>query len=151
MQDDTRVVQIAAAKRAAPITISGISLDGQRISSKSLDGIVVVNAWASWCRTCILEWRDLQEVARDNPDVEFLGLNESDSKQAALKFLTTHPTNYEHIFDPDNAILNKIKDLPSLSIPTTLILDKQHRIAARILGQVYRGKLQEILSNLRAE
>lgn len=150
-QNGTGVSRISPTKRTEPITISGYSLQGQKLSTKALDGIVVVNAWASWCRTCILEWRDLQDVSKVNPDVSFLGLNESDSKQEALKFLSSHQTNYGHIFDPDNAILNSIQGLPSLAIPTTIVLDKKHRIAARIMGQVHGGDLKDIISKLRAE
>lgn len=83
--------------------------------------------------------------------MSFLGLNESDTKQAAVKFLSTHQTTYGHIFDPDNAILKRIKDLPSLAIPTTLVLDSQHRIAARIMGQVHGDDLERIINDLRSE
>lgn len=149
--DASSVVLISASKRSEPITISGVTLDGDNLSTNALDGIVVVNAWASWCRTCILEWPDLQEVALENPTVSFLGLNESDTKQAALKFLDSHPTNYQHIFDPNNEILNKFKDLPSLAIPITLVLDNKRRVAARIMGRVHSEDLQNIINDLAAE
>ena len=149
--DSSNVVLISASERSDPITISGMTLEGVNLSTTTLDGMVVVNAWASWCRTCILEWRDLQEVALANPNVSFLGLNESDSKQAALKFLDSNPTNYQHIFDPNNEILNDIKDLPSLAIPITLLLDNKHRVAARIMGRAHSADLQKIINALADE
>ena len=147
----TGVVRLGPEHRHAPISLSGDSLTGERVATSSFTGIVVINAWASWCRTCIFEWKALQDVAASHPEVAFVGLNESDSKQAAIKFVTAHPSKYPHLFDPHNAILNSIKELPSLSIPTTLVLDRHHRIAARIMGRVTAQDLSDILSDLQSE
>ena len=144
-------VRIAPTRRHSPVVLSGTTLAGTSLSTANTNGVIVVNAWASWCRNCIFEWRDLQRVSKHYPDVAFLGLDESDSKQAATKFLAAHPTSYQHIFDPNNAILNRIKDLPSVVIPTTLVLDKQHRVAARIMGRINPDDLQNIISALLAE
>ena len=149
--DGTGVVRIAQENRHSPVVVSGPTLSGSTLSTATVPGVLVVNAWASWCRNCIFEWRDLQRVSKHYPDVAFLGLDESDSKQAATKFLAAHPTSYQHIFDPNNAILNRIKDLPSVVIPTTLVLDKQHRVAARIMGRINPDDLQNIISALLAE
>jgi len=144
-------VRISAARRHSPIVLSGPTLADTSLSTASINGVIVVNAWASWCRNCIFEWRDLQQLSKANSNVTFLGLDESDSRPAAKKFLAAHPTRYQHIFDPNNAILNGIKDLPSVAIPTTLVLDKQHRIAARIMGRINSDDLQNIISDLVAE
>ena len=144
-------VRIAPAHRHNPILISGPSLTGTSLSTASMNGVIVVNAWASWCRNCSFEWRDLQRLSEAHPDVTFLGLDESDSKTAAKKFLAAHPTSYQHLFDPNNSILNRIKDLPSVAIPTTLVLDKQHRVAARIMGRINPDDLQNLISALVAE
>jgi len=150
-QGGAGIVQIAPDRRHERITIAGQTLDGMAVSTQTMKGIVVVNAWASWCRNCAFEWRDLQTVSLANTDVHFLGLNESDTQTAAQAFLGEHPTSYQHIFDPHNVALNRIKDLPSVSIPTTLVLDQQHRVAARIMGRVSSKDLTKIIRDLRTE
>jgi thiol-disulfide isomerase/thioredoxin len=149
--DGTGVVRISPARRHSPVVLSGTTLAGTSLSTSNIHGVIVVNAWASWCRNCIFEWRDLQRVSNSHINVAFLGLDESDSKQTATKFLAAHPTSYQHIFDPDNAILNRIKDVSSVAIPTTLVLDKQHRVAARIVGRINSEELENIVSDLLAE
>jgi thiol-disulfide isomerase/thioredoxin len=150
-QEGTGSVRIAPDNRGTPLTIAGTTLTDRNFSTSSVKGIIVVNAWASWCRNCLFEWRDLQTIARNNPEVKFLGLNESDSKQAATKFIADHPTSYEHIYDRDNHVLNQIRGLPSVAIPTTIVLDKQHRLAARIMGPIDLRNLEEIVTSLKTE
>ena len=150
-QDGVGTVRIAPAKRDEPITIAGQTMSGTNLSTKTMDGIIVVNAWASWCRNCIFEWKDLQALSRAYPNVHFLGLNESDSKSSAQAFLKSHPSEYQHIFDPDNRIFNKLPGLPSLSIPMTLVLDPKHRVAARIMGRVDKQVLSDIITDLVTE
>ena len=144
-------VRLAPSERKQPLVLRGTSVTGLPLSTTRLEGIVVINAWASWCQTCLAEWPALQEVATSNPQIKFLGLNESDTKVSALKFLKDHPSNYEHIFDPHNQVLGSVPSLQSLAIPTTLILDKKHRIAARIMGEVKAGNLNTILNELSTE
>jgi thiol-disulfide isomerase/thioredoxin len=144
-------VRLAPSERKLPLVLHGTTLAGLPLSTNRLDGILVINAWASWCQTCVAEWPTLQEVAASHPHIKFLGLNESDTKASALKFLQDHPTRYGNIFDPHNEVLGSIPSLQSLAIPTTLVLDKQHRIAARIMGQVKADSLNSILDDLSAE
>lgn len=150
-QDGVGTVRIAPAKRDEPIEIAGQTMSGTNLSTNTMDGIIVVNAWASWCRNCIFEWKDLQALSRAYPNVHFLGLNESDSKSSAQAFLKSHPSEYQHLFDHDNRIFNKLPGLPSLSIPMTLVLDAKHRVAARIMGRVDKQSVGEILSSLSTE
>jgi len=144
-------IRFAPTQRKLPLILRGTSVAGLPLSTSQLNGVVVINAWASWCQTCVAEWSTLQEVAASHPHIKFLGLNESDTKVSALKFLHDHPTRYGNIFDPHNAVLGSVPSLQSLAIPTTLVLDKQHRIAARIMGQVKADSLNSILDDLSAE
>ena len=150
-QDGVGTVRIAPAKRDEPIEIAGQTLTGKSLSTQTMNGMIVVNAWASWCRNCIFEWKDLQALSQAYPNVHFLGLNESDSKSSAQAFLKSHPSEYQHLFDHDNRIFNKLPGLPSLSIPMTLVLDAKHRVAARIMGRVDKQSVGEILSSLSTE
>jgi len=150
-RNGTSSIRIALAQRQPPITLSGHTLTNSLLSTKDLDGIVVINAWASWCRSCLFEWLDLQDVAKTHPQATFLGLNESDTRPAAKAFLQHHPASYDHLFDPDSRVFNAIPDLPSLSIPMTLVLDRKHRIAARIMGRVNRDDLSHIIDELSSE
>jgi cytochrome c biogenesis protein CcmG/thiol:disulfide interchange protein DsbE len=69
----------------------------------------VVNAWASWCGPCRLEFPHFQDTAaRRGDEVAFLGIDVDDSDDAATTFLSTHPIPYGSVSDPDKEIVNKL-------------------------------------------
>ena len=71
---------------------------------------VVVNAWASWCGPCRLEFPDFQAVAADRGDeVAFLGVDTDDSTDAANDFLAELPLPYPSIRDPDSDVRDELE------------------------------------------
>ena len=82
----------------------------------------------------------------------FLGLNTRDSLAAAKNFVERFTIEYENIEDQTGKILLEFKDtLAPNAIPTTLVLDKEGKVAARILGPVDVSLLRGFITNLLEE
>ena len=126
----------ADAREPAP-AIAGTTLDGEQLDVADLRGrVVVLNSWASWCAPCRDEVPDFVSLAEGaNPDdVAVVGLNVTDDPFAAQSFVDEFGVPYPSIVDEDGAILRTIPGVPPSSLPSTVILDREGRIAARIVG-----------------
>lgn len=145
------ITEIALSDREGPIEISGTTLDGGEVSTADMSGVVVVNAWASWCAPCRDEWPIFVDIQKTYPKVNLLGLNEADDSQAAGDFLSAQGGNWPHISDPNQAIAAKADVVPGSYLPGTIVLDNQHRVAAKFVGPVNKSDLTRILKQLLAE
>ena len=145
------LIEIAETDRETPIEISGPGFAGEQINTKDMSGIVIVNAWASWCSPCREEWPILVDIQNEYPAVNILGLNEADDKDAATNFLNEQKGSWPHISDPNQAIASKADVVQGSYLPGTIVLDKQHRVAAKFIGQVNKEDLSRILNQLAAE
>lgn len=133
----TTVDQTALAGAPAPLADLHESAgtiepsDTQRFAAKlrELRGYpVVVNAWASWCGPCKLEFPFFRAAAtREGKRVAFLGLNVSDNRQDAQAFLRKQPVPYPHLEDGDARIVQKAGAAGGL--PTTIFYDADGRRA----------------------
>jgi thiol-disulfide isomerase/thioredoxin len=148
---NANLIEIADSNRGESIEISGPELNGDQISTDDMSGIVIVNAWASWCPPCREEWPIFVEIQQEYPAVNLLGLNEADDINAAEEFLGTQDGSWPHISDPNQAIAIKSDVLDGSYLPGTIILDKQHRVAAKFIGAVNKEDLVRILNQLVAE
>ncbi|MEV0997471.1 TlpA disulfide reductase family protein [Nonomuraea sp. NPDC050202] len=144
----------AAERRPAP-AVEGPTLDGATASLAAHRGkVVVLNFWASWCGPCRAEAPVLKEVAAKTKGsgVEFLGVDFKDRQADAKAFERTEQTGYPHIFDqPGKVALAFQGTVPPAAIPSTLIIDKQGRIAARALGAVKYTDLMNAVTKVRDE
>jgi thiol-disulfide isomerase/thioredoxin len=137
---DGRITEVPQADRAAPIDLDAQTLDGQSISLADLRGKpVVINVWWSGCPPCRIEQPMLNEVADDlGSSVHIVGINIKDSSpDNALAYVRSHDVPYPSIYDPSGkALLSFQGKLSPRTIPSTLVLDSQGRIAAAISGRV---------------
>lgn len=144
---------IPEAERGQPLTLAGMDLDGAPLSlSDSLGDVTVVNSWATWCAPCRTEMPEFADVATklDGQGVTFVGINVQDDLEAAREY--TADTPYRSIVDPDGSLVAQIPDVPPRSLPITVILDGQGRVAVRIVGPIVLGTLEDtVLSVLAAE
>jgi thiol-disulfide isomerase/thioredoxin len=145
------LIEIASNERESPIEISGPGLTGGQISTADMTGVVIVNAWASWCAPCREEWPILAEIQTENLTVNLLGLNEADDSEAAADFLASQEGNWPHISDPNQSIAAGADVVQGSYLPGTVVLDKQHRIAAKFIGPVNKSDLQRIVTQLLGE
>jgi thiol-disulfide isomerase/thioredoxin len=138
-------------RHAAP-ALTGKTFDGSQLSLRTvgLGKVVVLNVWASWCGPCRQESPMLGAAAKTYAakGVVFVGIDEADTTSAGRAFAASAGMTYPSFVDPDGGLLSKLKVLPQMGIPSTLVLDKDGRIAARVIGPTNAAQLQQVLGGL---
>jgi thiol-disulfide isomerase/thioredoxin len=123
---------IAAAALQAPPLAGNDVVSGKRLSLADYSGrVVVVNVWGAWCGGCITEAPDLARFVRRHPGVAVLGIDSEDSRTAARAFYRRFGLHHPSIFDPKGVLARR---LGLQGLPTTLFLDRRHRVVARVVG-----------------
>jgi len=143
-----------AQRRPAP-PVSGRTLDGKHFSLAGERGTtVVLNVWGSWCAPCRDEAPDLVKAAQKlrNDDVRFVGINVREPGVASAQaFVRHYGVPYPSIYDTDGSQLLGFRDtLPPDAIPSTLVIDPQGRVAARVLGTVDTTTLVGLVHDVEA-
>jgi thiol-disulfide isomerase/thioredoxin len=144
------------ATRGAVGDLAGDSLTepGATVSLDRYRGqVVVLNVWGSWCGPCRSEARDLVRVADATAGqfVQFIGIDVRDSRQAGADFARDFGLTYPSIFDPPGRTLLALKGIPRSVVPLTIVLDRQHRVAAVFLHAVHAQDLQPIIERISRE
>jgi thiol-disulfide isomerase/thioredoxin len=135
----------ADEREAAPTdAVTVLGSEDEELSLEDLRGrVVVVNFWASWCGPCRAEQPDLNDAHDALPadEVAFVGVNIEDSSANALAHVREFDVAYPHLYDPDNAFASRFRGVGPRTIPTTILLDAEGRVAARIFGLVTQTEL----------
>lgn len=139
--EDFRTTEIPADKRGEPVDFGGITETGDEFSSDDIRGkVAVVNFWYAGCGPCRGEARDLEAVWKKHQpdDVQFIGVNIYDQADTAKAFAETYGITYPSLMDANTgeAKLAFARVTPIQAPPTTLIIDRQGRVAARIIGPI---------------
>jgi thiol-disulfide isomerase/thioredoxin len=141
-------------RRSAP-QFSGTLLGGGRFSSTDLAGeIAVVNFWGSWCAPCRVETPEFQQVYAEVRDkrVAFLGVNVKETdQQFAQAFVNRFDITFPSLYDPSGEVALAFRDYPANAIPSTIVLDRQGRVAAVYTGPVAQHDLRTVLDRLIGE
>jgi thiol-disulfide isomerase/thioredoxin len=152
---DGSLVLVPADQRVPAPDLTGQTLDGQTFSLRDHIGdVVVMNVWASWCAPCRAEAPTLAALAADyaHDDVQFVGLDTRDSDVSARSFVARQGIGYPSVVDSDGRLQLLFGDsLPPQAIPSTLVIDRQGRVAARALGKVSDSTLRGFVEPLLAE
>jgi thiol-disulfide isomerase/thioredoxin len=141
-------------RHSAP-ALKGNAFDGSQLSLRAvgLGKVVVLNVWASWCGPCREESPMLGEAAKSyaSQGIVFVGIDEADTTSAGQAFATSAGMTYPSFVDRDGELLSKLRMLPQMGIPSTLVLDTHGRIAARVIGPTNAAELKQVLDGLVAE
>ena len=137
-----------SSRKSAPI-LSGPTLDGSNYTMAP-NKTTVVNVWASWCGPCRAETPILVNFAEKNPQIQFVGIVTRDNLSAAKAFATRYKMNYPTFID-DSLIAKFQGSIPANGIPTTLIIDKYGKVAARINGATTVARFQKVLELVSGE
>lgn len=149
--DGAGVRDYALDEREPAPELVGETLDGEPVALSDLEGPVVLNVWASWCGPCAAESPHLQAINETYADegVSVVGVNVRDERTNAKSFERDHGITYPSFYDEDSSLAHELGAVGAL--PTTLVLDSEHRIATRIFGGVTAAALSIRLDPLLAE
>jgi thiol-disulfide isomerase/thioredoxin len=136
-----------------PRNLTRISPDHrEELSSQDYRGkIVVINVWGSWCPPCRKEAPDLQAASVETKDTaQFIGITSKDYDPApAEAFLRSFQITYPSIYDPTGKVLLAFAgQLPPSAIPSTMIIDRQGRLAVRVLSEVSKITLVDMINDV---
>jgi thiol-disulfide isomerase/thioredoxin len=157
ISEDETVVEIPAAERDDPVTFGGpLDTGGQADSTDWLGSVVVVNFWYAACPPCRAEAPDLQATYEQYADqgVVFIGVNVRDTGATATAFATEFGITYPSILDAATSDVQFAfagKAAPN-AVPTTIVLDRDGRMASRILGRIpSQGTLAALIDTALTE
>lgn len=123
---------------------------GQKIRLSDFPNqVVVLNVWGSWCGPCRAEADDLQAVQSQLGDqgVQVLGIDVRDDRSSASDFVRNHGVTYPSIYSPSGRALLALDGFPRSTVPATVVLDRQHRVAAIYLTEITKeGLLPKVRS-----
>jgi len=116
--------------------------------------VVILNLWGQWCGPCRAESDDLQRLQEEfEPQgATVFGINLRDpNRQKPVDFVADNGITFPSIWDPSNAAVAALRGFPTSVVPATLILDKEHRVAAVYLAEITDDKLRDTVAALIAE
>jgi len=156
VEGDVSYREFAPAERGEAVQFAGETSTGGTLASTELIGnVAVVNFWYAACPPCRAEAADLQRVSETYADrgVRFVGVNIYDQAATANSFHETYGITYPSILDVDDAAVRLAfsETVPPQAIPSTVVLDKQGRVAAYIRGVADPSVLSAMIDRVLSE
>ena len=153
-----KVINYEESERKPLRTFSGEDVRDRdkTISLEDYEGeIVVLNSWGQWCAPCRAEADDLQEVHSELQKRKIgtvLGINVRDyNPQVSNDFLEDNGLKYPSIYDPPFKTAAALGGVPTSVVPTTIVLDKQHRPATVFLRSITAQDVMDVVDKLEKE
>ena len=141
--------------RVGPLTITGTDYEGGAHDLAQWRGdVVLLNTWYAACPPCRAEAPDLAAVATDYADqgLRVLGINSRDAAGTAQAFQRQLAVPYPSLDDTSGTAIAALQGVvPVNAVPTTVLLDREGRVAARVLGLVEPSTLRALVEDLLAE
>ena len=144
-----------AAERGEPVALAGTDFSGKAVDTSDwLGEIVVVNTWYAACPPCRAEAPVLRALAVDRADegIHVVGLNKTDAAGAAQAFERTYEVPYPSINDSTGEVTAVLQGVvPVQATPTTIVIDREGRVAARVLGLLSAATIKTIINDVLSE
>ena len=152
---DGAVETIPVAERGAPVELKGELLDGTAWDAASARGkVLVLNVWGSWCAPCVAEAPDLQKtwaaLQADKAPVQFMGIDFREDPARGAAFAKKAGITYPSLSDESGVTILALQG-KAPTVPTTLVLDTEGRIAARVNGPATASTLRGLVADVVAE
>jgi thiol-disulfide isomerase/thioredoxin len=137
------------------VSLSGTTVDGKRLSLADYrSSVVVVNVWGSWCGPCEAEAPELKKawssLSGPGKPVQFLGIDFREDPERGLAAMKRHGLGYPSLSDESGVLILGLQG-KAPTVPTTLVLDRAGRIAARVSGPVTASTLTGLVEDTLAE
>lgn len=145
---------LPVGQRQGTPVLSGERVGGGRVDLAAYRGqVLVLNTWGSWCAPCRAEARNLESVFQQTRPlgVQFVGINVRDNPAAAAAFQRTFAIDYPSLRDGDGTLTARFRNLPPSAIPSTLVVDRAGRTAARFIGAITEQDLLPVVRQIARE
>jgi thiol-disulfide isomerase/thioredoxin len=145
---DGTVTEFAAENRGEAVKWSGTTVTADVISSSDLTGVVtVMNFWYAGCAPCRAEAPDLVALQAEYKNVQFIGVNVRDSAETANAFERNFEVTYPSIIDAKtgSVLLAFTGIVTPQAVPTTLVIGKDGKVTARVLGRIDKSILSALI------
>lgn len=128
-------------QRGTPVSFAGTTDSGAAVSNADYAGdVLVVNFWYAACGPCRAEAPRLEKAYKEfaGKDVAFLGVNIYDQAETSLSFAKNYDLSYPSVIAINDGTVKLAfaAVVPLTAVPVTLVLDKQGRVMARIIGEL---------------
>ena len=150
---DGTVTEYSLGSRPKAADWSGVSESGDILSSDQLNGVItVMNFWYAGCAPCRIEMPELIELQDQflADEVQFIGVNVRDTPETALAFARQVNLNFPSIMDAKtgSVVLGFTGVVTPQAVPTTLVIDSEGNVSARVLGRIDKGILEELIKTV---
>ncbi len=146
---DGAVTEFSIDNRGDPIEFAGMTDQRTPVTSDQYRGeILVVNFWYASCPPCRLEAPWLEELSQQYAaeGVQFLGVNIRDGAETSRAFAAKFVITYPSIIDTDGQVALAFAGQASpAAVPTTLVLDREGKVASRIVGLIEKSTLDSLI------
>ena len=148
---DGTVTEFAPGSRPKAASWSGVTESGEPISSEQLEGVItVMNFWYAGCAPCRIEMPELIELQDEflPEGVQFVGVNVRDSAATSLAFARKINMNFPSVMDAKtgSVVLGFTGVVTPQAVPTTLVIDAEGNVSARVLGRIEMGILRALIT-----
>ena len=153
---DGTVTEFALGSRPKAADWSGVTESGEALSSNQLDGVItVMNFWYAGCAPCRIEMPELIELQTEflSEGVQFIGVNVRDSAETSLAFARRIGMNFPSVMDAKtgSVVLGFTGVVTPQAVPTTLVVDAEGNVSARVLGRIDKGVLTTLVKTVIEE
>jgi thiol-disulfide isomerase/thioredoxin len=151
---DGTVTEFAVDARGEAVSWSGTTESGTALSSESLLGkVAVINFWYAGCAPCRAEAPDLVALASEHTDVQFVGVNVRDSAETAIAFDKNFGITWPSIIDANSGSVSLAFTgiVTPQAVPTTLVIAKDGKVTARVLGRIDKSILNTLINTANKE
>jgi thiol-disulfide isomerase/thioredoxin len=151
---DGSVTEYPEANRGKSVAWNGPTDGGGILSSEQLTGVpIVMNFWYAGCAPCRAEAPDLLAISKEFPKVQFVGVNVRDSAATSAAFNRNFKITWPSIIDAQfgTVALAFTGIVTPAAVPSTLVIDKQGRVSARVLGRIDKSILTTLVKTVQNE
>jgi thiol-disulfide isomerase/thioredoxin len=153
---DGTVTEFALGSRPKAADWAGVSESGDNLSSDQLTGVItVMNFWYAGCAPCRVEMPELIELQDQflSDEVQFIGVNVRDTAETALAFARQVDLNFPSVMDAKtgSVVLGFTGVVTPQAVPTTLVIDSEGNVSARVLGRIDKAILEELIRTVVRE
>lgn len=151
---DGTVTEFATGNRGDKVSWSGTTGSGEEISSRALAGVVtVMNFWYAGCAPCRAEAPDLVELQDEFKDVQFVGVNVRDTAATSNAFEKNFEVTWPSVIDAQtgSVLLAFTGIVTPQAVPTTIVIGKDGKVTARVLGRIDKSILRTLIKTAVSE